>query len=895
MLDTMAVADELWQTVLPTAMRSWISLSLGLAEGDDQRWCSFLAGAHDLGKASPVFQQKGKTHIGLLESSGLQFPRYMSPVPHGTISAVSIEPFFMNLGMPRPAARTAATIIGGHHGTFPTIIDLQQARSTPRSLGNHFWEELRTHFLRKLREVVAVSKVPSALTTPVAMALAGFVSISDWIASDEDHFPLANSAIQPAPVVWAEYERKARTQAGEAIRDLGWSLVRPNSPLPSFTALFPGLRSATGEFPTPNNLQQHILEHLPRTNPQILVLEAPMGEGKTEAALLAADALGPRGFYVALPTQATSNQAFARVSDFLRRRYPESPVHLQLLHGHASLSEEVKTLRENATLYFRPAEGDREDLTDVGSPVVLAAEWFTSRKRGLLAPYGVGTIDQVLLADLATRHVFVRLFGLAHKAVILDEVHAYDTYMTHLAEGLVEWLGALGASIILLSATLPKARRESLIRAYLRGRGIDEPPPIPSAPYPRLTWAGNQDSGSRQVITSLRNRRTIHLGWISPDLPRTPQDGFQIGAKLQELLVDGGLAAVICNTVRRAQEMFGALCSIFPRDELGLLHAQFPLSDRRLREERCARVFGKERDPRVHRSVLVATQVIEQSLDLDFDLIITDFAPADLMIQRSGRLHRHPREYRPPNLKEPRLFVCRPLFDEHGVPSFENPDARVYDARVYDDFILLRTWLAWEPLTTLSVPGDLERIVEKVYAEEPPPDTLSSELRSRWETARNEHFQEQTRQRYQAGIREIGRPNANGLENIVSEPREEEDSAQGVHAALQALTRLARPSQPIIVLDSNWDKPIEGDGSRGPLTNEATAALLDRSLTLTHVGAALALWRNDDTCTPPNWKRNPLLRNYRLLRLDTHGEAVITMSKYRVRLDSELGLQVLSE
>ena len=351
-----------------------------------------------------------------------------------------------------------------------------------------------------------------------------------------------------------------------------------------------------------------------------------MGEGKTEAALLAADALGPRGFYVALPTQATSNQAFTRVSDFLTHRYPGSPVHLQLLHGHASLSEEVKTLRRNATLYFRPAEGDREDMGDAGFPAVLAAEWFTYRKRGLLAPFGVGTIDQVLLADLATRHVFVRLFGLAHKAVVLDEVHAYDTYMTHLTEGLVEWLGALDASVVLLSATLPKARREALVRAYLRGRGI-ESTSVPSAPYPRITWAGDDGTGSHEVVTSARNRRTVRLGWVSPDLPRTPQDGFPIGAKLQEFLVDGGRAAVICNTVRRAQETYGALCSIFSRHEIDLWHSQFPLSDRRLREERCLRVFGKERDPAVHRSVLVATQVIEQSLDLDFDLIVPTLSP----------------------------------------------------------------------------------------------------------------------------------------------------------------------------------------------------------------------------------------------------------------------------
>ena len=140
------------------------------------------------------------------------------------------------------------------------------------------------------------------------------------------------------------------------------------------------------------------------------------------------------------------------------------------------------------------------------------------------------------------------------------------------------------------------------------------------------------------------------------------------------------------------------------------------------------------------------------------------------MIQRSGRLHRHPRDNRPPRLKEPCLFVCRPRLDEQGVPTFENPDAQVYDARVYDEFTLLRTWGAWEPLSSLSVPEDLERVVESTYADEPPPDTVSSAFRARWETARKNHLRERERQGYEAGVREIGRPNTSSLEGVVPRP-----------------------------------------------------------------------------------------------------------------------------
>ena len=184
-----------------------------------------------------------------------------------------------------------------------------------------------------------------------------------------------------------------------------------------------------------------------------------------------AESTGQQGCYFALPTQATSNQMFGRVRDFLESRYEGDQVQLQLLHGHAALSSEFQLLRRNNDRMFTPVYGGVED--DAGDPAVVAAEWFTYRKRGLLAPFGVGTVDQVLLAALQTRHVFVRLFGLAHKTVIVDEVHAYDTYMTTLLERLLEWLAALGSSVVLLSATLPRGRRQQLLDAYSRGLGTE--------------------------------------------------------------------------------------------------------------------------------------------------------------------------------------------------------------------------------------------------------------------------------------------------------------------------------------------------------------------------------------------------------------------------------------
>jgi CRISPR-associated endonuclease/helicase Cas3 len=750
----------------------------------------------------------------------------------------------------------------------------------------------RDGLLSRLTSVLQLRSKLSAFPIPVAMTVAGFTSVSDWIASDVGHFPFVGAVGAPCPVDWDECWNQAQSKATLAIRDLGWTLVRPNAARRSFEEMFPQLGGSIGP-PHPNDLQKEILQIPSSSGPQIIVVEAPMGEGKTEAAFLAADTLGNRGFYIALPTQASSDQTFRRAKDFLIHRFPDTPVHIQLLHGHASVSEDMKALRENARFFFRPMESDDTPAGTSKNSNAIAAEWFTYRKRGLLAPYGIGTIDQVLLADLASRHVFVRLFGLTDKAVVLDEVHAYDIYMTSLMEGLIEWLGALGTSVILLSATLPRTRREALVRAYLKGRGT-QAQEVPFAPYPRVTW-GN-DTGTRcvRVQPTTQNGRHVRLEWASLTIPESSVAEFPLGERLKGLLAEGGRAAVVCNTVRRAQEMFSALSQIFQEDELGLLHSQFVLSDRREREDAYLRVFGKERDVQVYRRILVATQVIEQSLDLDFDVIVTDFAPADLLLQRAGRLHRHPRGDRPPPLREPTLLVCAPRIDSEGVPVFHDREARIYDGIIYDEHVLLRTWLDWRNRTTIRLPEDIEPLVEKVYDESLPPTGLSYPLSNFWTRTRDAHVRLVEKGTYEAGIRRLRSPGTDRLGDLALDPREDDEGASQLHPALQALTRLTQPSQSLIILDTTWKEPSDWGEEKKLPSSDATRALLQRGLTLTHVGAVFALWKSEEIVTPKSWRLSPMLRRYRLVHLKEDGTAQIPKSKYVLCMDTKLGLRVFS-
>jgi CRISPR-associated endonuclease/helicase Cas3 len=217
---------------------------------------------------------------------------------------------------------------------------------------------------------------------------------------------------------------------------------------------------------------------------------------------------------------------FGRVREFLGARYANESVNLMLLHGHAALSAEFETLKENAACFeaFGDIGSDENGDDNTGPRNVLAAEWFTHRKRGLLAPFGVGTVDQILLAALQTRHVFVRQFGLTNKTVIVDEVHAYDAYMVTLMERLLEWLASLRCSVVLLSATLPKGRTAGLMSAYARGAGLvsgDWNDLLKKHAYPRVTWLYGGKHGAKTVQTSARSKKNLHIEWLDGRLPES--------------------------------------------------------------------------------------------------------------------------------------------------------------------------------------------------------------------------------------------------------------------------------------------------------------------------------------------------------------------------------------
>ena len=888
MLDTAAVADAMWSEVLTEGARARTAASLQIGLRGAAAWVAFLAGLHDLGKACPAFQGQEPAARALLRDAGFWFPRLAIKAPHGIVTARALQETLPVFGVSRELAGELGTLAGGHHGIFPSATDLQ---NLPEDAGGDAgWRDARAQLARLLAETLALPRdaTPERLDKPSAIILAGFISVADWIASNEEFFPHAAKGWEAPCIDPARYWQQARLNAAHALATLGWIACPHAGSTASFESLFPG-RAA-------RPIQQAAAELADVSDgPSLVIIEAPMGEGKTEAALLLADrwaaSLGRRGCYFALPTQATSNQMFGRVFEFLSGRYASHAVNLQLLHGHAALSAEFQELLRKGNRLFAPTNICQEDAAgDVAS--VAAAEWFTHRKRGLLAPFGVGTIDQVLLAVLQTRHVFVRLFGLSDKTVVIDEVHAYDTYMSTLLERLLEWLAALDVSVVLLSATLPKARGRALLEAYARGRQ-QAPERLPDAAYPRITWADGVRLGARSVPASPQSCRLLSIQWVDGSLPDAEQEPFPLGEQLSRALAGGGCAAVICNTVGRAQQVYLRLKPYFPGSAsdglpLDLLHSRFLFEDREAREHRCLARFSKTgaETGRPDCAVLVSTQIIEQSLDLDFDLMVSDLAPADLLLQRSGRLHRHKRE-RPDALRLPALWVCAPKQDADGLPVFGRANEAVYDAHA-----LLRSWLVLKDRAAVRIPDEVEELIETVYDDRDCPGNLPAALRARWDESRDAHQKQVLSDQQEAFERWLKAPGYIGqLWRMTGSAREED--APDFHRAHQALTRLSEPSAGVVCLHGNAGRPcLDAAGSQGldlnTLPNGNLARLLlARSITVSDrrlVGALLAQE------PPPGWRRSALLRHYRLLTFDESGHAEV--AGCRLRLDSETGLLI---
>ncbi len=851
-LDVAAVAEEMLAHRLPGRLLRWLAHTLGADTTTSLAWLTFFVGLHDLGKATPAFQRKWAPFGETAQRLGLDLPP-LAKAPHGTMTVVLADEVGL---LPSPFARRMLRAVGAHHGAFPTADEVRQANQKHERGKNEGWVQARRAYVHALGQFSALAQGPAPQTSEHAffLVLAGLTTAADWVGSIAHIFQY-----RPNPGSLESYGLLARARAKEALDRVQWTSPPP-AVARSFEALF-GFQPRAVQTVVGTAVRD-------ARTPTLLIVEAPMGEGKTEAALYAADQLGLSsghgGLFIGLPTQATSNQMFKRVRNFLDAAYPGAPANLHLTHGDAALSDDYEELRLRAIYDHQNNKSQ-----------VMAAEWFVRNKRSLLASFAVGTIDQALLGVLRTRHGFLRMFGLAGKTVVLDEVHAYDTYTSTLMERLVAWLGAMGAHVILLSATLPRSKRDVLARAYA-GKEVN----VPSIDYPRLTQISADGAHIYPVQTTRPPLRLV----VEP----LDDDPGAVAAAIRARLGHGGCAVWICNTVKRAQTAYQTLRAVLPPDiEVDLLHARFTLGERQIREARAEAKFGKNSAQRPRAAVLVGTQVLEQSLDLDFDYMVTDLAPLDLVLQRAGRLHRHQRP-RPQGLEQPILAVIQPPVAD-GVPSFRQV------AVVYEKVVMLKSWLVLaQTRGGIELPADIERLVAAVYEETSPPadPTLAATL-TRWAKI----FEEGRRDdELNAKNRLLPRPNQ--PDDPFIDLNLSYDDDETAHASLRAVTRLGSPTVDVLCLHSaEGGVAPDPSGHSTISTTEkpdraALKVLLRAGLSISNPGARTAVLSDPATALPAAWGEVPSLRGARVLYLRQGGVVVGTQVRYRLNLSPELGLLI---
>lgn len=682
-LDVASVASVWWDHS-KAIQSSFLRQASDLSHDQIKAWALFFVSIHDYGKFDIRFQQKAHSVWKQLQGDFYRGSEIMPTVEtcktydHGRAGlywydrdrGLEVEASGLDLIMDIADGRdnTADDVdlawvkaVVGHHGfVYPansSVPDLPLHSSVASAVANRD-KVARQEWIKVLEEIYLEPVGLSADDSPPQPSplLAGFCSVSDWLGSrsDEKNFRYRT---EPTDVngLKAYFYKKCRQDALRVLKLSGiCGQAKP----------YQGVKALLEHKDQPRQIQT-LVDDLP-TKPGITIVEAPTGSGKTEMALAYAWRLLENNLadsiVFAMPTQATANAMLERLEGLATTLFHDSP-NLILAHGNARFNKDFLALKQLDDTVQKREEAWAQ-----------CNEWLgQSRKRIFLGQIGICTIDQVLVSVLPVRHRFIRGFGVARSVLIVDEIHAYDAYMYGLLEAVLREQQAAGGSSILLSATLPQALKNTLLATT----GSHFKKSTKPDPYPHVSC-----SDGRQVKTfTLPKDR----------MPPNRQVSFEL-IEHEDLLPDitlcehivsaaevGAQVAIICNLVDAAQQLSRQLQAMV--DEKGLdigidvFHARYCLTHRQGKEDAILKHYGKGGERRKGR-ILVSTQVIEQSLDVDFDWLVTQLCPVDLLFQRMGRLHRHEWK-RPAGFEDPLCTVLLPPGTDYGVHGLIYANTRV--------------------------------------------------------------------------------------------------------------------------------------------------------------------------------------------------------------------------
>jgi len=726
-LDVAAVGWLLLDPEKPLCRR--LAAQLEIAPEQLRQWVVFFLCLHDIGKFATAFQGLAS---GLSPDLVPKNPRMEYTVRHDTLgymlwrdvlnNRLEDAQTFCELTDAKELRQLGRTldvwmqVVTGHHGIPPQII-------TNCNLSNHFAKQdeeaalqyvLAVHqlFLLETGTLIFVDKEFTQRLKQASWALAGIVVLADWLGSSRP----AATYLQHETALGEYWNTHAIPFAIQAVSQaqLDNSAVAPYA---GVAHLFPFITSLTP-------LQQWAADvELADTN-QLFILEDVTGAGKTEAAMTLAHRLMAcglaDGIYVALPTMATANAMYNRLGKAYRRLYAADALpSLALAHGARHLSDGFR-----ASLCLPENQAARRCYDkDEETAEAFCSDWLAdSRKKALLAEVGVGTVDQALLAVLPAKHQSLRCLGFTRKILIVDEVHSFDPYMNHLLQRLIEYHAAQGGSVILLSATLPYSMRSGYLQAFASGINRIAPELKPTKAYPLATHFPATGSIETKLATRREVERTVSVKLLDTDK--------QALAVIRQAVEQGKCVCWVRNTVGDAINTFRDLKKTdwMDNDRLTLFHSRFAMIDRQRIEADTLEFFGEDSTADMRRGrVLIATQVVEQSLDLDFDVMISDIAPIDLIIQRAGREHRHVREADGTRIKNEVARDQRdaPVFYLLGPAVAEEPQANWLKAALPGTQAVYQhvgqVWLTQQLLGKsgrLRMPEDARTLIEGVYGKE---------------------------------------------------------------------------------------------------------------------------------------------------------------------------------
>jgi len=703
-LDVAAVARVWWQK--SQVIRDRFTVMTGQSEAKASAWVLFFIALHDLGKFDVRFQLKASDIACELwpefrnadesQSVGYWHGNYSSFwLFHDLASRFGWDDDFSDEEL-WDAWKPWIFAVAGHHGVIPTFNDGIRSRFADNRVIEHD-KESRLQFMTAMESLFlhpAGLSFGDELPTCDQDFLAGFCSVCDWLGSTEvNKAGKRRFAYKHEPMPLEKYFLSRLPIAEQVLNESG--LFESVKSMGGMVALFPD---------KPARLVQTLMDKIPQ-RPGLTIIEAPTGSGKTEAALAYASRLLAGGvaesIIFALPTQATSNAMFERLEVVTGKIFGSA--NMLLAHGKAGFNERFINLK--AAFRIKSPQ-DRNNETEAQ---VQCSQWLgQSRKRVFLGQVGVCTIDQVLISVLPVKHKFVRSFGLGKSILIVDEVHAYDSYMYGLLQEVLCRQQQMLGSAILLSATLPGYQKEALVTAW--GGSLDCH--NPDAPYPLIShFSGSVPSffelPERERKNLQASGKTVYVDVIEHGDMQF--DDEMLGRVIQAANA-GANVAVVCNLVADAQFTARRLRDL-GAETVYLFHSRFRFVDRQGKEQAVLSGYGKG-EGRKKGGILVATQVVEQSLDLDFDWMLTQLCPMDSLFQRLGRLHRHQRE-RPTGLEQAKCTVVVPETQEYGLHAF------IYGGReAPNTCILWRTEQRLREKQILRFPEAYRPEIEWVYQED---------------------------------------------------------------------------------------------------------------------------------------------------------------------------------